>query len=121
MKVLIGNLTKITSTDYVAAYSQYVDVENTPDFINDGIVVESGEIDFSKPSKIIHYNPTTNSVFYEYPEVPKTQTEILQDQISTLESTILEMSTYSAKQDERIAMQEQAILELTTLISGGNA
>lgn len=45
----------------------------------------------------------------------------LTDQVKILEATVLEMTAYSASQDERLANQEQAVLELTTLIAGGNA
>lgn len=45
----------------------------------------------------------------------------LSEQVKNLEATILEMTAYSAVQDERLAMQEQALLELTTTIAGGNA
>lgn len=38
-----------------------------------------------------------------------------------LQSALTEMTTYAASQDERINLQEQALLELTTTIAGGNA
>ncbi|MFO7153926.1 MAG: hypothetical protein DIU64_003055 [Caldicoprobacter oshimai] len=44
---------------------------------------------------VLYYNPNTNSVYYEYEDSPLTE-------------------------QERIAMLEQAIIELTMLLGGGN-
>ncbi|WP_421663674.1 hypothetical protein [Lysinibacillus telephonicus] len=38
-----------------------------------------------------------------------------------LQQSLLEITTYVEKQDEILATQEQALLELTTLVAGGNA
>ncbi len=37
-----------------------------------------------------------------------------------LQASVLEMTTYAALQDERLVTQEQALLELSTLVAGGN-
>lgn len=73
-------------------------------------------------------NPETKQMEFSYPNpnVPPEEQEpvyqkSLSEQVKTLEATILEMSTYSANQDERLSTQEQALLELTSIIAGGNA
>lgn len=53
--------------------------------------------------------------------VPKSEMEILKEENERLKVSIYEMTTYAASQDEQITRQNQAILELTTLITGGNA
>lgn len=53
--------------------------------------------------------------------VPKMEIEILKEENERLKVSIYEMTTYAASQDEKITRQNQAILELTTLITGGNA
>ena len=45
----------------------------------------------------------------------------LQTQNVELESALVEMSTYAAMQEQRNFQNEQAILELTSMIAGGNA
>ena len=45
----------------------------------------------------------------------------LQTKNVELESALVEMSTYAAMQEQRNIQNEQAILELTTMIAGGNA
>lgn len=44
----------------------------------------------------------------------------LQKKNDELESALVEMSTYAALQEERNFQNEQAIMELTTMIAGGN-
>lgn len=44
----------------------------------------------------------------------------LQTKNVELESALVEMSTYVAMQEQRNKQNEQAILELTTMIAGGN-
>lgn len=68
----------------------------------------------------------TKTLEFSYPDPNSPGTEQpyqapLSEQVKNLEATILEMPAYSAAQDERLAMQEQALLELTTTIAGGNA
>lgn len=70
--------------------------------------VETGTLEFSYP------DPNEPNVEQPY-QAP------LSEQVKTLEATILEMTEYTAMQDERLANREQAMLELTTLIAGGNA
>lgn len=70
--------------------------------------METGELEFSYPDP-------------NEPDVEQPYQAPLSEQVKTLEATILEMTEYTAMQDERLANQEQAILELTTLIAGGNA
>lgn len=70
-------------------------------------------------------NPETKTLEFSYPDpnepgVEQPYQAPLSEQVKTLEATILEMTEYSAMQDERLANQEQAMLELTTLIAGGN-
>lgn len=47
--------------------------------------------------------------------------ERLQRENETLQMSVMELSTYSAIQDERLKGQEQAILELSMLVAGGGA
>lgn len=71
-------------------------------------------------------NPETKTLEFSYPDPNEPTVEQpyqapLSEQVKNLEATILEMTAYSATQDERLVMQEQALLELTTTIAGGNA
>lgn len=71
-------------------------------------------------------NPETKTLEFSYPDPNEPNIEQpyqapLSEQVKNLEATILEMTAYSATQDERLVMQEQALLELTTTIAGGNA
>ena len=71
-------------------------------------------------------NVETKTLEFSYPDpnepgVEQPYQAPLSEQVKTLKATILEMTAYTASQDERLASQEQAMLELTTLIAGGNA
>lgn len=71
-------------------------------------------------------NVETKTLEFSYPDPNEPTVEQpyqapLSEQVKNLEATILEMTAYSAAQDERLVMQEQALLELTTTIAGGNA
>lgn len=71
-------------------------------------------------------NVETKTLEFSYPDPNEPTLEQpyqapLSEQVKNLEATILEMTAYSATQDERLVMQEQALLELTTTIAGGNA
>lgn len=71
-------------------------------------------------------NVETKALEFSYPDPNEPTVEQpyqapLSEQVKNLEATILEMTAYSAAQDERLVMQEQALLELTTTIAGGNA
>ena len=54
---------------------------------------------------------------------PSQEEEIsqLKQKTQELEFALVEMSTYAAMQEQRNIQNEQAILELTTMIAGGNA
>lgn len=71
-------------------------------------------------------NVETKALEFSYPDPNEPNIEQpyqapLSEKVKNLEATILEMTAYSAAQDERLVMQEQALLELTTTIAGGNA
>lgn len=71
-------------------------------------------------------NVETKTLEFSYPDPNEPTLEQpyqapLSEQVKNHEATILEMTAYSAAQDERLVMQEQALLELTTTIAGGNA
>lgn len=71
-------------------------------------------------------NVETKTLEFSYPDPNEPNIEQpyqapLSEQVKNLEATILEMTAYSATQDKRLVMQEQALLELTTTIAGGNA
>lgn len=78
-------------------------------------------------------NPETKQIEFSYPDpngeepeepvYQKSLSEELEDlktENELLKASVLEMTTYTAEQDSRLATQEQAMLELTTLIAGGN-
>lgn len=78
-------------------------------------------------------NPETKQIEFRYPdpngEEPtepvyqkslSKELEDLKTENELLKASVLEMTTYAAEQDSRLATQEQAMLELTTLIAGGN-
>lgn len=54
---------------------------------------------------------------------PSQEEEIsqLKQKTQEIEFALVEMSTYAAMQEQRNIQNEQAILELTTMIAGGNA
>ncbi len=54
-------------------------------------------------------------------EVDEEEFNRIKEENQQLQQSVLEMTTYSASQDERLATQEQGLLELTTLVAGGNA
>ncbi|MED3551028.1 hypothetical protein [Cytobacillus praedii] len=69
---------------------------------------------------------TPDKGFYPYvepetPPKPKTPIELLQEENAMLQMSVIELSTYTALQDERLKGQEQAILELSMLVAGGGA
>lgn len=87
--------------------------------------------DFTE-SNAFRVNPETKQLEFSYPDPNAPTTEpVYQKPISQeitelkaesdlLKSSVLEMTTYATTQDSRLALQEQATLELTTLIAGGN-
>lgn len=70
---------------------------------------------------ILGDEPRPPAVFITKIEVNEEEFNKLQSENELLRTSIFEMTTYAASQDERIVRQEQSILELTTLIAGGNA
>lgn len=78
-------------------------------------------------------NPETKQIEFRYPDpngeepVEPVHQKPLSEEVQELKienellkASVLEMTTYAAEQDSRLATQEQAMLELTTLIAGGN-
>lgn len=71
----------------------------------------------------LSYNKDNGSLYYEYVERPLTQEEELQlikQENQLLQQSMLELTSYAAMQDERLATQEQALLEMSALMAGGD-
>lgn len=70
------------------------------------------------------YTPDKGFYLYVDPQpepVKKSDIEILEEENAMLQMSVMELSTYSALQDERLKGQEQVILELSMLVAGGGA
>lgn len=64
---------------------------------------------------VLFCNPSTEEVWYEYEDIPKTEEELQKHKIQELENALLEISTLQAIKDIE---NEQAIMELTMMIGG---
>ncbi|OCA85216.1 hypothetical protein [Pseudobacillus wudalianchiensis] len=70
------------------------------------------------------FNPSTKEVWYEYydrPLSPEEELVQIKQKNRELEASLLEMSMLAANQEQRNIQNEKAIIELTTIIAGGNA
>lgn len=102
---------------------QYQDDESRINLINqhqDKILIED-EITFDGNFLIFSDEPRQPEIIIKKIEVDEEEFNKIKEENQQLQQSVLEMTTYSASQDERLASQEQALLELTTLVAGGNA
>jgi hypothetical protein len=78
---------------------------------------------------VLKCDVTTKALHYEYVDeqlTPQEEFQLLKQENdqpkqknTSLEASLLEMTAIAAQQEQRIVHNEQAILELTTLIAGG--
>lgn len=80
------------------------------------INIETNQLEFSYPGLNNPEEPTEPV----YQKSLGEEVEDLKTENELLKASVLEMTTYAAEQDSRLVTQEQAMLELTTLIAGGN-
>ena len=105
----------------------HYDPQSLPkEMLKEGIVVERFEEVKVPEGKVAnaYWNYQTQSVEYEFSQRELTSDEklsSLQEENSMLQSALTEMTEYLALQDKRINTQEEALLELTTMIAGGIA
>lgn len=89
MKIAIGNFEKISDDKWHPLHVQY-DYENYPLPNYDDIVF----VDRVDPEQIegkyavMYYNPQTNSVFYEYFDIPPTPEEELRQRIELIQQAL---------------------------------
>lgn len=105
----------------------HYDPQSLPEeMLKEGIVVERFEEVKVPEDKVAipYWNYQTNSVEFEFSPRQLTSEEkmvSLLNENTLLQSALTEMTEYLALQDKRINTQEEALLELTTMIAGGIA
>lgn len=77
------------------------------------------EVPEGKRVSKVDVSKTPPQVIYE--DMSPSEIEVLKTENQMLQQSLLETTSYLASQDERLVTQEQALLELTTLVAGGNA
>ena len=98
--IYLGNLTKITDTKYSIGLTHYVPFDSvngmnkTPEELKlEGILVDN----IPEPKRIegkssaMYINPTNKEIFYEYVDIPKTQENLMQERMRSLEQSNAEM------------------------------
>ncbi|MED3571973.1 hypothetical protein [Cytobacillus praedii] len=126
MYVIIDEDYRILAFTNTFKRTQYGNIE-TDSFVlgmPNAIIHEIGEVPEDVEPLTHCYTPDKGFYPYVEPETPpkpKTPIELLQEENAMLQMSVMEMSTYTALQDERLKGQEQAILELSMLVAGGGA
>ena len=84
-------------------------------------------------ARAVHMDPETRELQFEYPEyVPPLTTQLenqsliaentaLRERVEQQETAMLEMTMVAAQQEQRADLTEQAIIELSMVIGGGDA
>lgn len=72
------------------------------------IIIQDGKITFGNDRKPVESIPPTPTEAGEL----RVENELLQ-------ASVIELSAYAASQDERLQMQENAVMELSMLVAGG--
>lgn len=82
--------------------------------------------------RLIKIDPESQELIFEYPNPENPDEPIIPDkplsveidevkqENKLLQQSLLELTSYAATQDERLATQEQALLELSTVLAGGD-
>lgn len=89
MKIAIGNFEKISDNKWHPLHVQY-DYENylLPNY-DDIVFVEAVEPEnIEGKYSIMYYNPQTNSIFYEYFDIPSTPEEELRQRIDLIQQAL---------------------------------
>lgn len=97
----------------------YPSYDNVAYFFYDGDVAEGGDISIVSETA---YNEHKARIEEELAKIdtPEKKIERLEEENRLLQQSLLELTTYASKQDERLATQEQALLELSTVLAGGD-
>ncbi|TCJ01482.1 hypothetical protein [Cytobacillus praedii] len=133
MYVIIDEDYRILAFTNTFKRTQYGNIE-TDSFVlgmPNAIIHEIGEVPEDVEPLTHCYNPEEGFYPYVEPqpepekksdiEILKEESEALKKENAMLQMSVMELSTYSALQDERLQGQEQAILELSMLVGGGGA
>lgn len=85
-----------------------------------------------REGRLIKIDPESQELIFEYPNpenpdepiIPEkplsVEIEEVKQENQLLQQSLLELTSYAATQDERLATQEQALLELSTVLAGGD-
>lgn len=86
---------KVTLVHYKPFDAKYGLGKTKEELELDGLFVDSipAPIEIDHKSPIMYFNPTTKEIFYEYEDIPKTEMEKLQDQISMVNGNQIDIQT----------------------------
>lgn len=79
------------------------------------------EMEVPQGKYVVSVDVTSETHTPIFEDIPPSEMEVLKVENQMLQQSLLETTSYLAQQDERLATQEQALLELTSIIAGGNA
>lgn len=119
----VDNENTVVFTHFLPFSDEYGMGKTEQELTEKGYLVESipqSETVEGKES-ITKYDPSTNTFSFVYVDIPPSEIKLLQQENAMLQASVMELSAYAASQDERLQMQENALMELSMLVAGGGA
>src|SRR5699024_6182997 len=103
--IYLGELVKKEYNSYVVGFVHYMPFhevhgmgKSKEELEQEGILVDSipEPQQIEGKSAVLHFNPETKDLWYEYEDKPKTPEELQQEKIESLEQSIAELTTATA-------------------------
>lgn len=131
--IFLGELEQVRDNSYKVGFIHYLPFDekeglnkSIEELEQEGVLVESIPEAEEREGKtpILYCNTETKELWYEYEDIPKTKEELLVEKVNQLESALMETTVLLAQlaqEQSKNAQNEQAIMELSTIVAGGVA